>query len=137
MTYTYYRYRGKGPFLSEERQTDRSREEGRVPPPQTSGMAQLSATAPGQYGEADGGRKGRGQRARMEAQYGPLLTGGQVAERVGIDATTMARWGAEGLVWHVLTAGGHRRYPLWALWEAFPDADWSGYGTGPGDGRGE
>jgi excisionase family DNA binding protein len=40
----------------------------------------------------------------------PWLTGGQVAKRLGVSPTTVARWANQGRLAHRRTLGGHRRY---------------------------
>lgn len=38
------------------------------------------------------------------------LMPGQVAEILGVDTKTVGRWASRGLLSHVRTPGGHRRY---------------------------
>lgn len=38
------------------------------------------------------------------------LMPGQVAEMLGVETKTVARWASNGLLSHVRTPGGHRRY---------------------------
>lgn len=40
-----------------------------------------------------------------------FLTPAQVASRFGVDAKTVTRWAKAGKLAHVITPGGHRRYP--------------------------
>jgi excisionase family DNA binding protein len=40
----------------------------------------------------------------------PWLTSGEVARRLHVTPTTVARWANQGLLAHRRTPGGHRRY---------------------------
>lgn len=40
----------------------------------------------------------------------PFLTPGEVADRLGVDSKTIARWARDGKIKASKTIGGHRRY---------------------------
>jgi excisionase family DNA binding protein len=45
------------------------------------------------------------------------LTTGEVAKLLGISPKTVARWAKEGKLPHLVTLGGHRRFPAEAIYE--------------------
>ena len=47
----------------------------------------------------------------------PKLTTAQVADKMGVDDSTVRRWCAEGKLPHIRTLGGHIRIPQSAVTE--------------------
>lgn len=47
----------------------------------------------------------------------PYLTTGQVAKLLRVSPKTIARWSKEGKIPHLVTLGGHRRFPASAISE--------------------
>jgi excisionase family DNA binding protein len=68
-----------------------------------------------------------------------LLTPGEVAALLHVDANTVARWSNEGRLRAIRTPGGHRRYPASEVLRLVrdnhtgPDPQ-DGLGSGPGPG---
>jgi excisionase family DNA binding protein len=53
----------------------------------------------------------------------------QVAELLQVSPKTVSRWAQEGMLPHVRTLGGHRRYPdqeIRALLETLSEPSWAG-----------
>lgn len=46
-----------------------------------------------------------------EINQDDYLTATQVARLFGVDPKTVTRWARAGKIDHILTVGGHRRYP--------------------------
>lgn len=42
---------------------------------------------------------------------GEYITTGQAAELLGVSPKTVARWANQGKLPHIITLGGHRRFP--------------------------
>ena len=57
-------------------------------------------------------RAAQAQNEGMDVDGLGLLTPGEVAALLHVDANTVARWSNEGRVRSVRTPGGHRRYPV-------------------------
>lgn len=72
--------------------------------------------------------------ARSSEQDGPrVLTPGEVAKLLRVDAKTVARWAASGKLRSVKTPGGHRRFALddvRALLAGLDDQEAGGQGAG-------